>query len=85
MQDTAVEVDTSSLVMYSHGPLHMAEQKQGDQVESTYGSSVRIRGVAQRTYRKWWTIGRGGERGSVIFVLAAQHDYDDIITDTTKS
>ena len=58
MQDTAGEAGTSSLVMYSNGPLHMAEQKQGNQLEPTYSSSVRIRGVALRTCRKRWTIGR---------------------------
>ena len=35
MQDTAGEVRTSSLVMYSYGPLQMAEKKQGDQLEPT--------------------------------------------------
>ena len=35
MQDTAGEVGTSSWVMYYYGPLHMAEQKQGDQLEPT--------------------------------------------------
>ena len=30
--------------MYSYGPLQMAEQKQGDQLEPTYSSSVRIQG-----------------------------------------
>ena len=56
MLDTAGEVGTSSSVMYSYGPLHMAEQKQGDQLESTYSSSVRILGVALRTCQKLWTI-----------------------------
>ena len=37
-------------------PLHMAEQKQGDQLEPTYS-------VALWTSRKRWTKGRGGERG----------------------
>ena len=37
MRDTA---GTSSYVMYSCGPLHMAEQRQGDQLEPTYSSSV---------------------------------------------
>ena len=32
--------------------LHMAEKKQGDHLEPTYSSSVRIRGVAVRTCRK---------------------------------
>ena len=76
MQDTAEEVETSSLVMYSYGPLHMAEQKQGNHLESTYSSSVRIRGVALRTGRKRWTIGRVGERGSGISVLMARK-YDE--------
>ena len=55
-------------------PLHMAKQKQGDQLEPTYSSSVRIRGVALRTCRMWWTIGRSGERGSGISVLMARQD-----------
>ena len=49
--------------MISYGPLHMAKKKQGDQLEPTYSSSVRIRDVAQRTFQKRWTIGRGGGRG----------------------
>ena len=61
--------------MYSCG--HMAEQKQDDQLEHTYSSSVRIRDVALKTYRRRWTIGRSGERGSGISVLAARHDDDD--------
>ena len=64
--------------MYSNGPPHMAEQKLNDQLENIYSSSVRIRGVALKTYQRRWTIGRSGERGSGIFVLAAQHDDDDI-------
>ena len=64
MQDTDGEVGTSSLVVYSYGRLHMVEQKQGDQLESTYSSSVSIRGVARRTFRKRWTIGIGDERES---------------------
>ena len=60
--------------MYSCGPLHMAEQKQGDQLEPTYGSSGKIRGVALRTRRKRWMTGRNGERGSGISVLIARHD-----------
>ena len=68
------EVGTSSWGIYSYGPFHMAVQKQGGQLEPTYSSSVRIRGVDLGTYRKRWTIGRGGERGSGISVLMAQ-DY----------
>ena len=63
IQDTAGEVGTSSVVMYTNGTLHMADQKLGDQIEPTNNSSVRIRGVALRTCRKLWTIGRAGKRG----------------------
>ena len=76
MQDTAGEVGKSLWVMYSYGPLHMAEQKQGDQLEPTYSKSVRIRGVALRTCRKRLTIGRGSERRSEMSVLMAQDDDD---------
>ena len=76
MQDTAGEVATSSKVIYSFGPLHMAEQKQDNQLELTYSSSVPIRDVALRTCWKWWTIGRGGKRGSGISVLMTWHDDD---------
>ena len=40
MQDTAGEVGTSSYVMYSRGYFHMDEQRQDDQLEPTYISSV---------------------------------------------
>ena len=43
--------------------LHIAEQKQSDQLEPTYSSSVRIRDVALRTCRKRWTIGRVAREG----------------------
>ena len=43
MRGTAREVGTGSLVMHSCGPLHMAEQTQGDQLEPTHSSFVRIR------------------------------------------
>ena len=62
--------------MYSCGPLLVDEQRQDDQLEPTYSSSVPIRDVAQKTYRKQWMIGRSGERGSVISVLIAGHDDD---------
>ena len=52
--------------------LHMDEQKQDDQLEHTYNSSVRIRDVALKTCQRRWTIGRNGERGSGISVLAAR-------------
>ena len=62
-----------------YGPLHMAEQSQGDQLAPTHSSSVGIRGVALRTCRKRWTIGRGGERELGISVLMARQDDDDDI------
>ena len=77
MQDTAGEAGTNSSVMYSHGPSHMAKQKQDDQLEHTYSSYVRIRDVTRKTCQKRWMIGRIGERGSGISVLAARHDDDD--------
>ena len=63
--------------MYFYGLLHMAEQKQSDQLEPRYSSSVRIQVVALGTYRKRWTIGSGGERGSGISVLMVRQDDDD--------
>ena len=64
--------------MYSYGPLHMPKQKQNDQLEHTYSSYVRIRDVALKSCQRRWTIGRSGERGSGISVLAARHDDDDV-------
>ena len=64
-------------MMFSYGPPHMAEQKQGDQYEPTYSSSVRIWDVAPRTCQKRRTIGRSGERGSGISMLVAQDDDGD--------
>ena len=63
--------------MYSYGPLNMTDQKQSDPLEPTYSSSEWMRGVAMRTCRKRCSIGRGGERGSGIFVLMARQDDDD--------
>ena len=55
----------------------MDVQRQDDQLEHTYSSSVPIRDVALRINRKQWTIERGGGRGSGISVLTARHDDDD--------
>ena len=63
--------------MYSCGPFHRDEQRQDVQLKHTYCSSVQIQNVARKTCQKQWTIGRGGERGSEIFVLIVQHDDDD--------
>ena len=73
----AGQARTNSLVMYSYGPPHMAKQKQDDQLEHTYSSYMRIWDVALKTCQKRWMIGRSGERGSGISVLAARHDDDD--------
>ena len=56
---------------------HMAKRKQDDQVEDTSSNYVRIRDVALKTCQRRWIIGRNGERGSGISVLAARHDDDD--------
>ena len=76
MQDPAGETGTSSQVMYSYGPPHMAGQKQDDHLEHTFSSYVRIRDVALKTCLRRWTIGRSGERESGISVLAARYDDD---------
>ena len=60
--------------MYSGGPLHKDEQRQGDQLEPTYSSSLPIQDVTLKTCRKQWTIRRGGERGSGRSVLMARRD-----------
>ena len=74
----AGEARMNSSVMYSYGPPHMVKQKQDDQLEHTYSSYVRIWDVTLKTCQKRWMIGRSGERGSGISVLAARHDDDEI-------
>ena len=63
--------------MYSYGPPHVAKQKQDDQLELTYSSYVRTQDVTLKTCQRRWIIGRSGERGSGISMLAARHDDDD--------
>ena len=63
--------------MYSNGPLHIDEQRQDDQLEPTYSSSVPIQDVALKTYREQWTIEKGDERWPGISVLMAWHDDND--------
>ena len=63
--------------MFSYGPLHVAEQKQGDQLDPTYSSYVRIRDVALGTCQKRWTIRGSGERWLGISILVASQDDDD--------
>ena len=55
----------------------MAKQKQDAQLEHTYSSYVGIRDVFLKTWQRQWMIGRSGERGPRISVLAAWHDDDD--------
>ena len=55
----------------------MNEQRQDDQLEPTYSSSVPIWDVSLKTCRKQWTIEKGGAKESGIAVLMAQHDDDD--------
>ena len=52
MQDSTGEIGTKLQVTYSYGPLHMELQRQDDQLEPTYNSSVPIPDVALKTYRK---------------------------------
>ena len=63
--------------MYSYWPPHIAEKNQDDQFEHTYSSCVSIRDVALKTCQRRWTLGKSGERGSGISVLAARHGDDD--------
>ena len=49
-----------------------------DVLEHTYSSYLRIRDVALKTCQRRWTIGRSGERGSGISMLAAHDDDDDV-------
>ena len=55
----------------------MDEQRQDDQLEPIYNSSVPIQDVTLKTHRKRWTIGKSGERGSGRFVWMARHVDDD--------
>ena len=55
----------------------MDVQKQDDQHKPTYSNYVRTQDVILKTCQRRWMIGRSGERGSGISVLAARHDDDD--------
>ena len=52
-------------------PLHMDEQRQDDQLEPIYNSSVSIQDIVRLTPRERWMIKTGGERGSERSVLTA--------------
>ena len=60
MWNTAWEVGANS---YSWGPLHTDEQRQDDQLEPTYNSSVLIQVVDLETSWEWWTIKKSGGEG----------------------
>ena len=62
----------------------MNEQKQDDQLEPTYNSSVPIGDVALKTYQKRWTIEKGGVRSSVRSALVSRHDDDDDLFQTIQ-
>ena len=83
MQDPAGEVGRAHKWCTPLGLPHVCVQKQGDQLEHEYSSSVRIRDVTLRTYQKRWTIGRSGERGSGISVLVARNDYEKCLPPTS--
>ena len=55
----------------------MDKQRQDNQLEPAYSSSMPIRDLALKSRRKQWTIGRGVEKESGISVLMARHDHED--------
>ena len=55
----------------------MDEQRQDNQLDPTYNSSVLIENVALKTYWKRWTIKKGVGGGSGRSVLMAQVDDND--------
>ena len=57
----------------------MDEQRQDDQLEPIYKSSVPIQDEALENCRKQCTIEKGGEKRSGISVLIMQHDDDDAL------
>ena len=52
----------------------LSSTKLDGQPELTYSSYVRTQDVTLKTCQRRWMIGRSGERGSGISVLAARHD-----------
>ena len=55
----------------------MDEQRQDDQLEPIYNSSLPIQDVVLNTYQEQWTIEKGGDRGSGKSMLAARHGDDE--------
>ena len=57
----------------------MDKQRQDDQLDPIYNSSVPIQDVVLKTYRERWTIETGGKRRSGRSLLVARHVDDDDI------
>ena len=55
----------------------MDEQRQDDQLELIYNSSVLKQDIDLKTFWEQWMIETGDKRGSLRSVLVAQHDGDD--------
>ena len=55
----------------------MDEQRQDNQLESIYNSSMPIQDVTFKTSRKQWTIETGGERSGRSMLVARNDDDDD--------
>ena len=55
----------------------MDEQRQDNQLEPIYNSSVPIQLVALKTSRGQWTIEIGTDGGSGRYIFVARHDDDD--------
>ena len=73
MRYAAIEVEP-----YFGGPFYVDEQRQDDQLEPIYNSSVPIQDILPGTSSgERWTIETGGGRGSGRCVLAARHDDDN--------
>ena len=62
---------------YSCASLHTDKQRQYDQLEPTYNSSVTIQDVDLKVYWERWTIESGSGIGSGGSMLMAWHDDDD--------
>ena len=55
----------------------MDEQRQDNQLEPIYNSSVPMQDIAWKTSQEQWTIEMSGERESGRSMLAVWHDDDD--------
>ena len=64
MRDTAGVVGCAQKWHTPVDPFQMDEQRQDDQLEPIYSSSVPIQDIALKTCQKQWTIEKGGEKES---------------------